>query len=86
MQPATVGALIKKNVQVLGKRLTTFSMDILPRTTKAQSMDILSSMATAAGYKAVLDAAMHLPTFFPMFMTAAGTIAPHKFPVGKHLS
>jgi len=60
------------------KGLTTFSLDIIPRTTRAQSMDILSSMATVAGYKAVLDAARLLPTFFPMFMTAAGTIKPAK--------
>ena len=57
---------------------TTFSMDLIPRTTRAQAMDVLSSMATAAGYKAVLSAAVHLPTFFPMFMTAAGTIKPAK--------
>lgn len=57
---------------------TTFSLDLVPRTTRAQSMDILSSMATVAGYKAVLMAAMHLPKFFPMFMTAAGTITPAK--------
>ncbi len=60
----------------LDKGVTTFSLDMVPRTTRAQSMDILSSMATVAGYKAVLDAAMKLPTFFPMFMTAAGTIRP----------
>ena len=56
--------------------ITSFSMDVIPRITRAQSMDVLSSMATVAGYKAVLDAAGHLPTFFPMFMTAAGTIRP----------
>ncbi|MGQ8338183.1 Re/Si-specific NAD(P)(+) transhydrogenase subunit alpha [Sunxiuqinia sp. A32] len=58
------------------KGITSFSMDSIPRTTRAQAMDVLSSMATVAGYKAVLDAASHLPTFFPMFMTAAGTIRP----------
>lgn len=58
--------------------LTTFSLDTVPRITRAQSMDVLSSMATIAGYKAVVDAAMHLPKFFPMFMTAAGTIKPAK--------
>lgn len=57
---------------------TYFSMDIIPRTSRGQAMDILSSMATVAGYKAVLDAAMRLPNFFPMFMTAAGTIRPAK--------
>jgi NAD(P) transhydrogenase subunit alpha len=55
---------------------TAFSMELVPRVTRAQSMDVLSSMATAAGYKAVLLAATHLPRFFPMFMTAAGTISP----------
>ncbi len=57
---------------------TIFSMDMIPRTSRGQSMDILSSMATIAGYNAVLDAAYRLPTFFPMFMTAAGTIRPAK--------
>ncbi len=65
-------------LQLAEARLTTFSLDILPRTSRAQAMDILSSQATASGYRAVLDAAMHLPTFFPMFMTAAGTITPAK--------
>jgi NAD(P) transhydrogenase subunit alpha len=60
----------------LEKGITTFSLDSIPRTTRAQAMDILSSMATVAGYKAVLEGAMKLPTFFPMFMTAAGTIRP----------
>lgn len=60
------------------KNLTTFSLDMLPRTTRAQSMDVLSSQANIAGYKAVLLAAMNLPKYFPMFMTAAGSIAPAK--------
>ncbi len=60
----------------LEKGVTTFSLDLIPRTSRAQAMDILSSMATVSGYMAVLDAAMKLPTFFPMFMTAAGTIRP----------
>lgn len=55
-----------------------FSMELMPRITRAQSMDALSSMATIAGYKAVLLAASHLPRFFPMLMTAAGTVAPAK--------
>jgi len=55
-----------------------FSMELIPRITRAQSMDILSSMATVAGYKAVLWAAARLPKFFPMFMTAAGTVTPAK--------
>lgn len=57
---------------------TSFSLEMIPRTTRAQSMDILSSMAFIAGYKAVLMAASELPKFFPMFMTAAGSIAPAK--------
>jgi H+-translocating NAD(P) transhydrogenase subunit alpha len=57
---------------------TYFSMDLIPRTSRGQAMDILSSMATVAGYKAVLDSALRLPNFFPMFMTAAGTIRPAK--------
>ena len=60
----------------LEKGVTTFSLDSIPRITRAQAMDILSSMATVSGYKAVLEAALKLPTFFPMFMTAAGTIRP----------
>ena len=55
-----------------------YSMDLLPRTTRAQSMDILSSQANIAGYKAVLVAANHYGRYFPMFMTAAGSIAPAK--------
>jgi NAD(P) transhydrogenase subunit alpha len=58
------------------KGITSFSMELVPRTTRAQAMDILSSMATIAGYKAVLEAASVLPKFFPMFMSAAGTIKP----------
>lgn len=58
------------------KQITTFSLDSIPRSTRAQAMDILSSQATVTGYKAVLDAALISPTFFPMFMTAAGTIRP----------
>lgn len=58
------------------KGITSFSLDSIPRTTRAQAMDILSSMATVSGHKAVLEAALKLPTFFPMFMTAAGTIRP----------
>lgn len=60
------------------KGITIFSMDMLPRTTRAQSMDVLSSQANIAGYKAVILAAMQLPKYFPMFMTAAGSIAPAK--------
>ena len=55
---------------------TLFSMELVPRITRAQSMDALSSMATVAGYKAVIMAADHLPKLFPLLMTAAGTIPP----------
>jgi NAD(P) transhydrogenase subunit alpha len=57
---------------------TTFALELMPRITRAQSMDVLSSMATIAGYHAVLLAATSLPRMFPMLMTAAGTIAPAK--------
>ncbi len=63
--------------------VTLFSMELMPRITRAQSMDALSSMATIAGYKAVLLAANTLPRMFPMMMTAAGTLAPARvFVVG----
>jgi NAD(P) transhydrogenase subunit alpha len=64
--------------ELAAKNITSFSLDVIPRTSRAQAMDILSSMATVAGYKAVLTAANTLPKFFPMFMTAAGTITPSK--------
>ena len=56
--------------------LTTFSMELVPRITRAQAMDALSSMATVAGYKAVLLGADHIPRMFPLLMTAAGTVPP----------
>lgn len=58
--------------------LSVFSLDTIPRTTRAQSMDVLSSQANIAGYKAVLMAAMQYSRYFPMFMTAAGSIPPAK--------
>ncbi|MFP4092151.1 MAG: Re/Si-specific NAD(P)(+) transhydrogenase subunit alpha [Cyclobacteriaceae bacterium] len=58
--------------------LTIFSMDMMPRTTLAQDKDVLSSMASMAGYRAVLEAATHLPRYFPMLTTAAGSIPPAK--------
>lgn len=58
--------------------VTSFSLDMLPRTTRAQAMDVLSSQANIAGYKAVLTAANTYGRYFPMFMTAAGSIAPAK--------
>ncbi|HEU4416179.1 MAG TPA: Re/Si-specific NAD(P)(+) transhydrogenase subunit alpha [Candidatus Angelobacter sp.] len=63
---------------VVSRGLTAFAVELVPRTTRAQSMDALSSMATVAGYKAVLIAAARLPRMFPMLMTAAGTVPPAK--------
>jgi H+-translocating NAD(P) transhydrogenase subunit alpha len=66
-----------KTLQELADRgVTSFSVELMPRTTRAQSMDALSSMATICGYKAVVLAANTLPRMFPMLTTAAGTIAP----------
>lgn len=64
--------------QIVTKGITAFSMDMIPRTSRAQTMDVLSSMGTIAGYKSVLIAAAELPKFFPMLTTAAGTIIPAK--------
>jgi NAD(P) transhydrogenase subunit alpha len=61
-----------------GKGATVYSLDLLPRISRAQSMDALSSQATVSGYRAGLSAAEHLAKFFPMFMTAAGTVPPAK--------
>ena len=73
LQPATQADVVK----ALAKRaVTAFSLELLPRISRAQSMDALSSQASAAGYKAVLMAAGRLGKFFPMMMTAAGTVAP----------
>ena len=73
LQPATQADIVK----ALAKRgVTAFSLELLPRISRAQSMDALSSQASAAGYKAVLMAAGRLGKFFPMMMTAAGTVAP----------
>ena len=68
----------ESNQQFSSHGNTVFSLDMLPRTTRAQSMDILSSQANIAGYKAVLLAATEYSRYFPMFMTAAGSIAPAK--------
>jgi NAD(P) transhydrogenase subunit alpha len=70
-EPNAVKELAEKGVLL-------FALELVPRITRAQSMDTLSSMATIAGYKAVLLAANTLPKIFPMFMTAAGTIKPSK--------
>ena len=64
--------------QLAQRQVTAFSMELIPRTTKAQSMDVLSSQANIAGYKSVLLAAASLPQIFPMMTTAAGTIPPAK--------
>jgi NAD(P) transhydrogenase subunit alpha len=75
------GAKAAKDLAERG--VTAFSMELMPRITRAQSMDALSSMATVSGYKAVLLAANHLPRMFPMLMTAAGTVTPARvFVVG----
>src|SRR5437879_7467662 len=75
LQPLTNHALVR---ELARRRVTALSMDAIPRITRAQPMDALSSQATVAGYKAVLLAAAALPKFFPMLTTAAGTIAPAK--------
>ncbi|MGH8969513.1 MAG: Re/Si-specific NAD(P)(+) transhydrogenase subunit alpha [Actinomycetes bacterium] len=66
-------------VQALGDRqVTSFAMELVPRISRAQSMDALSSQAVVAGYRCALVAALRLPRFFPLLMTAAGTVAPAK--------
>jgi NAD(P) transhydrogenase subunit alpha len=73
LQPYTNRA----GIQALASRpVTAFAMELMPRITRAQSMDVLSAMSTVAGYKAVLIAAERLPKFFPLLMTAAGTVSP----------
>ena len=65
----------REGLQALAQAgLTAFALEAAPRTTRAQSMDVLSSQANIAGYKAVMMAANHYPRLFPMLMTAAGTI------------
>ena len=71
--PSLNGELVRA---LAARRVTAFAIDLIPRSTAAQMMDVLSSQATAAGYQAVVMAAAALPRFFPMLMTAAGTIAP----------
>ena len=73
--PFTEPALM---ADLAAKGVSCFALELLPRITRAQSMDVLSSMASIAGYKAVLLAAERLPRLFPMMMTAAGTITPTK--------
>ena len=80
LEPFSVNEVLE---EVKKLRLTAFAMELIPRITRAQSMDALSSMATVAGYKAVLIASNMLPKMFPMLMTAAGTVLPAKvFVVG----
>ncbi len=75
LQPLVTPELVQS---IAARGATAFSMDAIPRITRAQPMDALSSQATVAGYKAVLLAADHLPRFLPMLTTAAGTIRPAK--------
>ncbi len=83
MRPGTIllGSLMPlRNLEVVGaladRRVSAFSTDAIPRTTRAQAMDTLSSMASITGYKGVLLAATELARYFPMLMTAAGTVLP----------
>jgi NAD(P) transhydrogenase subunit alpha len=64
--------------QLAKKRISGFGLEFVPRITRAQSMDVLSSMAAIAGYRAVIESAGLLPKYFPMLMTSAGTITPAK--------
>ena len=73
LQPYTNAAGIRALAE---RKVTAFAMELMPRITRAQPMDALSAMSTVAGYKAVLIAANHLPRFFPLLMTAAGTLTP----------
>ena|SRR5438876_506381 len=73
IQPLTNADVVRA---LAAKRATAFSMDMIPRVTRAQPMDSLSSQSNIAGYKAVLVAANSLPKFFPMLTTAAGTVTP----------
>jgi len=73
LQPYTSAAEIRA---LAARRVTAFSMELMPRITRAQPMDALSAMSTISGYKAVLLAASRLPKLFPLLMTAAGTITP----------
>ncbi|MBI4592854.1 MAG: Re/Si-specific NAD(P)(+) transhydrogenase subunit alpha [Candidatus Rokubacteria bacterium] len=75
LQPLVNHDLVR---MLAARRVTSFSMDAIPRITRAQKMDALSSQATVAGYQAVLIAAGRLPKFFPMLTTAAGTVSPAK--------
>ncbi len=69
---------LKENTDLAATGASVFALELMPRITRAQSMDALSAMATVAGYRAVLLGAMHLAKMFPMLMTAAGTVTPAK--------
>jgi NAD(P) transhydrogenase subunit alpha len=73
LNPARNAELLQK---LAARRITAYALELLPRISRAQKMDVLSSMSTVAGYRAALIAAGSLGKFFPLFMTAAGTIAP----------
>jgi H+-translocating NAD(P) transhydrogenase subunit alpha len=73
--PATEADLVQRLTE---RQVTAFAMELVPRISRAQSMDALSSQALVAGYRCALVAAQRLPRFFPLFMTAAGTVAPAK--------
>jgi NAD(P) transhydrogenase subunit alpha len=75
LQPASQLEVVRA---LVSRQATAFSLDLLPRISRAQSMDALSSQATVSGYLGALAAAVRLPKFFPMFMTAAGTVPPAK--------
>ena len=83
-EEATLVSLLQPSANIdtvqklVTRKISALSLDNIPRITRAQSMDVLSSMSTVSGYKAVLIAAEYLPKFFPMLMTAAGTVAPAK--------
>ncbi|MER3388787.1 MAG: Re/Si-specific NAD(P)(+) transhydrogenase subunit alpha [Microcella sp.] len=91
LDPATIGALAPGTITIgfaspaselpavaaLAERgITAFSLELIPRISRAQSMDALTSQSLIAGYRCVLEAALHFPRFFPLYMTAAGTIPP----------
>ncbi|HXW35061.1 MAG TPA: Re/Si-specific NAD(P)(+) transhydrogenase subunit alpha [Acidimicrobiales bacterium] len=75
LQPTSQLEVVKA---LVAKKATAFSLDLVPRISRAQSMDALSSQATVSGYRSALAAAELLPKFFPLFMTAAGTVPPAK--------
>ncbi|GBD04134.1 NAD(P) transhydrogenase subunit alpha part 1 [bacterium HR19] len=75
LEPLAYPSVIQKLAE---KKVTAFSVELIPRISRAQSMDALSSMASIAGYAAVIEAAKHLSKIFPMLMTAAGTVKPAK--------